>query len=52
MPDPVPQVGAPAPELETSTIIDQPEEYDEAAPGELEAGVPLDPGPPSSRAWP
>jgi hypothetical protein len=40
MPDPVPQVGAPAPELETSPIIDQLEEYDEAAPDiELEVGV-------------
>ena len=40
MPDPVPQGGAPAPELETSPIIDQLEAYDEAAPDvEPEVGV-------------
>lgn len=40
MPDHVPQVGAPDPELETSPVVDESEEYEELAPDvELEAGA-------------
>jgi hypothetical protein len=40
MADHVPQVGAPDPELATSPIVDEFEEYEELAPDvELEAGV-------------
>jgi len=40
MADHVPQVGAPDPELKTSPIVDEMEEYEELAPDvEFEAGV-------------